>query len=96
MFKNKNWFKVLVPQVVAVVVIMAVFFGCRWLGMDDKNAAAVAVAVAIAAVAAITAAAAATITAAVAEEYKLPWYWVAISYLTEEAMIFLPLYITIS
>ncbi len=84
MFKNKNWFKVLVPQVVAVVVIMAVFFGCRWLGMDDKNAAAVALA------------ATATAVVVVAEEYKLPWYWVAISYLTEAAVIFLPLYITIS
>jgi len=74
MFRNKNWLKVLVPEVLAVVLVLVVFFVCKWLGMDDDQtvvalivattatfvvATIVATAVAVAATAAATTATAA-------------------------------------
>ncbi len=132
MFQNKNWFKVLVSQVIAAVVTLAAFFGYRWLGIEDKDAAAFAfatlaaaalaafafasfaliLAFALASVTAFTAAlisvdapfaaftaftlAFAFVSIIAADEYKLSWYRVALTYLAEVAAIFFPIYFTLN
>ncbi len=84
MFQNKNWFKVLVPQAFMTALTLAVFF-VRWLaGMENAATAAVAGA-AIAATAAVA-----------GDKYKLPKFWVALSYLAVAAAVFFPIYFTLS
>ena len=138
MFKNKNWYKVLVPELVMVVVTIGVFFLCQYFGMEEKDAFAAAAVVAAFATAAFVAAfattaaafavvvivafatafataafaaafatAATTVTVAAAfavvafvaivaiataKEYRLPMFWVVVSYVAEAAVIFLTFY----
>lgn len=107
---NRSWLKILIPQAAMVFLVLAVFFICRYFGLEDKEAVivttvtttAAAVAVATFATTAAVVATFATTAAAVAfavttaKEYKLPIFWVVASYLVETMAIFLPIYLSIN
>ena len=140
MFKNlnKNWKKVLIPEVVAVFATLTTFFSCRWLGLNDDTATGIIVVyILIAGPLSLVMGFANNLESAfvffyalivaeivillpganvfagvggvvvslyivgagvfkVAEEFKLPRFWIWISYVTEAVVICLPIYFTVS
>jgi len=120
---NRNWFKMLVPEAVMVVLVLAVFFLCRCFGLEavaliafvaiatafdalDVVVAALAALVALVAVLAIPTSLAALVVVVAfiipvlvaltfTKEYKLPMFWVVVSYSAEAAAIFLPIYLSL-